>query len=229
MSGQARNFAREAIIAREAVEKADELGLEASGDELQEFADDFRRLRDLTSAKDTLDYLAHHGLTEDDFSDFCEATILIGKLRDRLASEERVREHFIRNRSEFDLAKVSTLTVAEESLAVEIILQVTEEGGDFHALARKHSLDADTKSLGGFQGFVARRRFNPEIAAKVFNAAAGEVLGPYPENGHFRLIFVEELNRAELDDRTRGLIADRIFDEWAAPFLSGPVSVTLRD
>jgi hypothetical protein len=37
------------------------------------------------------------------------------------------------------------------------------------------------------------------------------------------------LIRAELDDRIRELIAERIFDEWAAPFLSGPVLVTLRD
>jgi peptidylprolyl isomerase len=229
LSGQAGGFAREPIIAAEAVRKADELGLETSDEEMQEFSDEFRRLRDLYSAKDTLDFLSLHGLTEDDFSDFCEATILVGKIKEHLASEDRVREYFIRNRSDFDLAKISIMTVKEESLAGEIILQVAEEGRDFHALARKHSLDANTKSLGGFQGFVPRRRFNPEIAAKVFNAAAGEVLGPYPENGLLRLIYVEELIRAELDDRTRELIAERIFDEWAAPFLAGPVSVSLGD
>jgi peptidylprolyl isomerase len=229
LSGQDFGLARQAIIAREAVAKADELGLEASEEEMQEFADEFRRLRELYSAQETFDFLSRRGLTEDDFSEFCETTILLEKLKDHLASEDRVREYFIRNRSDFDLAKVSLLAVKEESLAGEIILQVTEEGGDFHALARKHSLDAATKSVGGFLGFVSRRRFGPEIVAKVFNASPGDVLGPYPEDGVFRLIYVEELVRAELDDRIREQIADKIFDEWAAPFLSGPVSVTLRD
>ena len=229
LSGGDFDLAREAIVAREAVEKADELGFEASDEETQAFADEFRRLRDLYSAKETLDFLSARGLSEDDFSEFCETTILLDKLREHLASEDRVREYFIRNRSDFDLAKVSVLSVQDEGLAGEILLQVTDEGADFHALARKHSLDADTKSLGGFLGFVARRRFGPEISAKVFNAAAGDVLGPFPAGGVFRLIFVEEIVRAELDDRVREQIADRIFDEWAAPFLAGPVSVTLRD
>jgi parvulin-like peptidyl-prolyl isomerase len=227
LSGQAASLYREVIVRREATKKARELKIEASDEELQILADSLRLTWGLFSSQETLDFLSLNGLTEDDFADYCEAAVLIQKLKDHLADENKIREHFINNRSEFDLARISTMTVKEESLAGEIILQVTEEGADFHALARKYSLDESTKQAGGFLGLASRRNFKPEISAKVFNAAAGEVVGPFPDNGFIRLIYVEELIRAELNDQIRDLIKERIFDEWASSFLKGTISVTL--
>lgn len=225
-TGQTDSLYREIIARTEAIKKARELKIAAADEELQEFADHLRLPRGLFSRVDTLDFLSQNGLTVDDFADYCEAAVLMRKLKDHLADESKIREHFINNRPEFDLARVSTITVAEESLAGEIVLQVAEDGADFHALARKYSQDESTKHAGGFLGLVPRQHFSPETAAKVFNAAAGDVVGPFPEGGSFLLLYVEELIRAELNDRTKDLIKERIFDEWASSFLKETITVT---
>jgi len=225
-SGQTDAIFRDVIARKEAIKKAGELKIEATDEELQEFADHLRVTWGLFTSKEMLGFLSLNGLTEDDFAGFCEAAVLTQKLKDHLADESKIREHFINNRAEFDRARVSTMTVKEESLAGEIILQVAEEGGDFHALARKYSLDESTKHTGGFLGLVPRRHFRPDIAAKVFNAAAGEVVGPVPGDGSWLLIYVEELARAELNDHLRDLIKERIFEDWASSFLRETIAVT---
>jgi hypothetical protein len=225
-TGQTDSLYRGIIARREAIKKAGELKIVAADEELQEFADHLRLTWGLFSSKDMLDFLSQNGLTVDDFADYCEAAVLTRKLKDHLADESKIREHFINNRSEFDLARLSTITVKEESLAGEIVLQVAEEGADFHALARKYSQDESTKHAGGFLGLVPRRHFRPDIAAKVFNAAAGEVVGPFPGDGSLLLIYVEELIRAELNDRIKDLIKERIFEEWASSFLKETITVT---
>ena len=225
-SGQTDPIFREVIARKEAVKKAGELKIVAGDEELQEFADHLRVTWGFFSSQEMLDFLIRNGLTEDDFADFCEAAVLVHKLKDHLADEGKIREHFINNRAEFDRARVSTITVKEESLAGEIILQVAEEGADFHALARKYSRDESTKHAGGSLGLVPRRHFRPDIAAKVFNASAGEVVGPLSGDGSWLLIYVEELARAELNDQLRDLIKERIFEEWASSFLKETITVT---
>jgi parvulin-like peptidyl-prolyl isomerase len=225
LAGQSDLLFREILVRKEAVRKAGELKIAASDEELQEFADRFRLARGLSSSKDTFDFLRRNGLTEEDFADYCEATVLTRKLKDHLADERTIRDYFINNRSDLDLTRVSTITVKDEGLASEIVLQVTEEGADFHALARKFSREEGTKDAGGFIGSVSRRHFSPEISAKVFNAARGEVVGPFPEEGIWRLYFVEERVRTELNDRTRELIKQRIFEDWASSSLKGQIAV----
>jgi len=225
-SGQADPAFHGIIIRREAAKRAVELKIAAADEELQEFADHWRIARALFSAKDTLEHLARCGLTVDDFEDLCEQSVLMRKLKDHLAEEVRIRELFVHNRSEFDRAGVSTMTVRDKGLADEILVQVAEEGADFHALARKFSRDESTKHAGGALGLVPRRYFRPDIAAKVFHASAGDVVGPLPEDGAWLLVFVEELLKAELNDRTRDLIKERIFEEWVASFLKDALTVS---
>jgi len=111
LSGQTDPLYRGVIVRREAIRKAGELKIEATDEELQEFADNLRVTWGLFSSEEMLNFLSRNGLTEDDYGDYCEAAVLTQKLRDRLADESKIREYFIANRSEFDLARVSTITV----------------------------------------------------------------------------------------------------------------------
>jgi parvulin-like peptidyl-prolyl isomerase len=219
LTGEADALIRGIILRREAARQAAELKIEATDAELQEFADHFRLARSLFSKKETLDYLGRSRMTVQDFATFCEEAVLARKLKDHLAGERAIKEHFIANRSEFELARVSKIRVADQGLAREIVIQVREEGTDFHALADRYSRDADTKHAGGSLGAVPRRFFTPDIAARIFNGTAGDLVGPFPDNGGWILIFIDELIRPELDERIRAEIKERIFREWAAPFV----------
>lgn len=222
LSGLAYTIYPEIMKRREARKKAGELGLTVSDSQLQTFADDFRKARHLYSARDMIAFLKNAGLTLSDFESFCESALLTDLLKEHLADERKVEEYFVNNRADFDLARISIITVKDENLAHEITMQVTEDGEDFHALARRHSLDQKSKYSGGHVGLISRKLLGPEIAAKVFNASPEDVLGPFKINGLFQVILVEEVIKADLANREiQDMVKERMFNEWIAPCLTG--------
>ena len=225
LTGQSQSIYNQIIIHKEVVKKAKELGIVISDEQLQRFADNFRSLKGLYSAQEMIDYLERSGLDEDDFEAFCEASLLTADLKEHMAEEKKVEEYFINNRSEFDFARISVIIVGEEGLANEIAMQVTEDGEDFHALARRHSLDEATKYSGGYVGVVSRKMLSPEIAAKVFNADAGDLVGPFQKDERQELIWVEEVIKPELTDQIKEGIKERIFAQWVSRFFEEGVRI----
>lgn len=226
LTGQADAIIRDAIKLKEAQKKASDMGLSASGDELQQFADSFRKIHGLMTAEDTYTFLAKKGLTEDDFEEFCEESLMMERIKDHLSDENRIQEYFVNNRADFDAARISVIAVKDQNLADEIVLQVTDEGVDFHLLARKHSIDLSTKYAGGYIGNVKRKMLDPQTAAKVFNASPGEVIGPFNQKDVFQLIFVEEIIKAEMNEENAAEIKERLFTEWISHITKGGFEVS---
>jgi parvulin-like peptidyl-prolyl isomerase len=221
LTGESHSIYKQIIIHKEVLKKAKELGIEITDEQLQQFADNFRSLKGLYSVQEMLGFLEDSGLTADDFEIFCEASLLMADLKEHMADQNRIKEYFVNNRLEFNFARISVIVVAEEGLANEIAMQVTEDGEDFHALARRYSLDKTTKHAGGYIGVVYRTMLSPEISAKVFNADADDLLGPFRKDEYHQLILVEEVVKPELTDQIREMIKERIFAQWMAPFFEG--------
>ncbi len=215
LTGGAGPVLFEIVKRREAAQKARELNLAVTDEELQKAADAYRAANSLYSAQETYDFFRRNGLSDEDFERFLEDSVLTDLLRDHLADENKVREYFINHRSQYDRALISVIVVAGEELANEIKLQVEEDEVDFASAAGKYSLDDATKQAGGRIGLVSRGAFPPDVSAKVFNAAAGELVGPFDAGGAFQLIQVHEVRRAELTANLQELIKDTILDEWA--------------
>jgi len=226
MTGQSTGIFYEMIKNKEVLKKAGELGITVSDEELQSFADNFRSLQGLHSASDMNMFLDKSGLTIDDFETFCEGSILTNHLKENFAGERQIEEYFVNNRSDFDLVRISSITVKEENLAHEIIMQVEEDEEDFHVLARKHSLE-DSKYAGGYIGLVSRKMLSPDITAKVFTASPGELTGPFQQDECFRLFFIEEVLKAQLNDTVRDAIQEIIFSEWGTQFLKKGINVRI--
>ncbi|MBN1848972.1 MAG: peptidylprolyl isomerase [Deltaproteobacteria bacterium] len=227
LTGQSQSIYNQIIIHKEVVKKAREMGMEITDDRLQQFADNYRSLRGLYSAQEMLYFLDQSGLTEDEFEAFCESSLLIADFKDRMAKAKKIEEYFINNRSEFDLARISIIAVDEEGLANEIAMQVAEDGEDFHALARRYSLDETTKYAGGYVGAVSRKMLSPEIAAKVFSADSGDLLGPFQKEQYQQLIWVEEVIKPELNDHIKEMIKERIFAQWVSQFFEEGVNINI--
>ena len=226
LTGHSDAIFPEIIKHREVMKKAKELNIEVTEEQLQQFADNFRTLRGLYSAEEMGHFLQNVGLKEDDFEAFCESSLLTAALKEHLADEKKIEEHFINNRSDFDLARISIIVVKDENLANEIIIQVTEDGEDFHGLARRHSLDEATKYCGGYAGIISRRIFPPEVNSKIFSAKAGDLLGPFQKDALFQLIFIEEVIRAGLGDNVKEAIKEKIFREWVYSFLEEGIKIS---
>ena len=171
-------------------------------------------------------HLEKEGLTLDDFEAYCETKILMNRIKDHIADEKGIEDYFYNNRAALDQARISCIIVKNENLANEIIMQVTEEGEDFHALARKYSEDGQSKYSGGYVGVISREKLPPEVGAKVFNASPGDVLGPFQKDGLFQLLLVEEITKADINDTNiKDIIKERIFNEWASQFIKEGIKV----
>ena len=225
LTGQGINIYIDIIKNREVKKKASESGITVSDEELQQFADKFRTIHSLYTAEEMLNFLENSGLTEDDFEEFCESIILTDAIKNYIATEDKIHECLVNNRAEFDLARISCITVNKESLANEIVIQVVEEGEDFHKLARQYSQDEATRYSGGYLGKITSSALSSEVAARVFNAAGGDLLGPFQRDNLFQLILVEEVIRAELNEEVRNVIKERIFNEWMSQFLKNGVTI----
>lgn len=230
LTGMFSNICSEVIKNKECTKKAKELGITVSDEQLQQFADNFRSIRGLNTTDDMNKFLKSAGLTVDDFEAFCEDTILIELLKDHIVDEDRIGEYFINNRAEFDLVRVSSIVVKEENLANEIVMQVQEDGEDFHVLARKYSVDESTRYSGGYAGTISRNLLPLEMAARVFNAAPGDLFGPFQRHGLFELILIEEVIKADMNNNeVKEALKEKIFSGWVSQFLKGGIRVNLRE
>lgn len=227
LTGQSDAIFSEIIKHREVMKRAKELKIEVTEEQLQQFADNFRTLRGLYSAEEMVHFLQNAALTDDDFEAFCESSLLSAALKEHLADEKKIEEQFVNNRSDFDLARISIIVVNDENLANEIILQVTEDGEDFHGLARRYSLDEATRYCGGYAGIISRRMFPPEVNSKIFSASADDLLGPFQKDSLFQLILIEEVIRAGLDEKVKEAIKEKIFREWVYSVLKEGIKISL--
>lgn len=183
-----------------------------STEELQESADAFRMRNSLYSVADTEQWLADNGMTLDDL----EETILLARLSDKIRNgwlEEEVGKYFAENRVDLETAEVYMLVTEDEAAARELRTQVAEEGADFMVLARKHSSHA-TARAGGYVGLMRRADLAGEVAAAVFGASQGEVVGPFKTDEGFTLIQVADLWAAALNADTEQSIRNLLFENW---------------
>ena len=198
-----------AIIARTAAER----GIAVSDEELQRAADDFRAERELHDTVSTETWLAEKHLSYVDWESLLEQQVLRKKLREAL-TQSKVDQHFAEQGLSFDAAGISRLVAKTEDIAKELRAQLIEEGADFHALTRQHSIDEATKLAGGYAGKVQRTALPAAVEAAVFGGKPGKVIGPVKTDDGWELIKIESLHPATLDDTLRESIKTQLFDEW---------------
>ena len=206
-------FLQDSIDAALVRQAAARQGVEVSGDELQQAADEFRLARELHDAETTERWLAAHHLTYEEWELMLEGEIIARKLREELTAG-RVEQHFAEQKLTFDTAALSRIIAPNEDVARELRAQIVEDNADFHALARAYSTDEATRAAGGYIGTVRRTDLEAEVEPAVFGASVGKVVGPFKTDEGWSLFKVEAVNRATLDDETREAIKSRLFEEW---------------
>jgi peptidylprolyl isomerase len=198
-----------ALIRQEAARR----GIGVTDAELQQAADAFRTQHGLREAAATRRWLRENHLTTAAWERLLEEDVRARKLRAAL-TDAAVEPFFAQRRLSFDAATVSHILVGDEHLARELRAQVADDGVDFHALARQYSEDATTRPAGGYIGPVGRDALDAAEEPAVFAAQPGDVVGPFAAGSRWRLILVEAVHRAVLDEPARERIRAILFDEW---------------
>ena len=209
LTGQFEGLIEQFVRDRLTVQAAKKQGIRVSEQEIQERADQFRRARGLHRASDTNKYLdaLHVGL--DEFEAFLTDGLYQEKMLARVCSEQAVQAHFKLNSPRFDSIEVSHIVLDAEGKAKEMISVLADDPDSFDEMA-------DTREHGGLIGKVLRGSLRTDIEAKVFNAAVGELLGPFisADRTVFEIFKVKAKHPARLDDDTATEVRRLLREEW---------------
>lgn len=215
LTGQFESLVEQLVRDRLTVRAAKRHGIRVSPEEVQERADQFRRARGLHRATDTNRYLDALGITLDEFESFITDGLYHEKMMEQVCSSKAVGEYFKLNSPKFDSIEVSHIVLDGEGKAKEMVSILRDEPESFPEMAREHSI-VDTREQGGVIGKVLRGSLKTDIEAKVFNAAVGEVLGPFPahDRSFYEIFAVNGKTPAVLDEDTAAEIRRLLREEW---------------
>lgn len=215
LSGRYDSLIEEIVKDKLAVHAAKRKKLEITPEEIQERADQIRRVWGLHRASDTIKWLDARGISLDDFEQFVMDILYHEKIMDQVSNDNALEEYFNLNSPKFDSIIVSHILVDSEGKAKELMAVLEDDPDSFPDMAREHSL-ADTSSDGGYIGKVIRGALQPDIESKVFNAAEGDLLGPFPsaDENFFEIFIINDKHNAELNDDTRDEVRRIVRDEW---------------
>jgi len=199
------------------VHAAKKAGITITAEEIQERADQLRRVKGLHRAVDMNRYLEANKITLDDFEQYLTEMLYHEKMLEQIGREEAVDEYFNLNAPKFDSIDISHIMVDSKGKAREIMAMLEDDPDSFGELAREHSL-ADTCEDGGYIGRVLRGALRSDVEAKVFNAAEGDLLGPYPsaDESYFEIFTVNAKRPAALNDDTVDEVRRLLKEEWIA-------------
>lgn len=215
LAGRFDTLMEEIVREKLTVHAARKAGIEVEPQEIQERANQIRRVRGLHRSVDMNRWMDQLGITLDDLERFIVDMLYYEKMQQNIATDTEVADYYALHSPEFDSIVVSHIIVDSEGKAKEILAIAEDEPDTFADLARDHSV-ADTATAGGYIGPVMRGNLQSDIEAKVFHAEPGEVLGPFPtgDGSHYEIFMINDKRTAELDESTADEIRRKLKEAW---------------
>lgn len=215
LTGQFEALLEQFVRDRLAVLGAKHAGIKVTEEEIQERANQFRRVRGLHRASDTNKYLDAMRVSAEEFEAFIANGLYQEKVMRKVCSEDAVRGYFKLNSPKFDSVEVSHIVVDSEPKAREMIAVLRDDPSTFQEMAREHSI-AETRDKGGLIGKVLRGSLRSDVEAKVFNAAPGDLLGPFAsaDRTAFEIFRMNAKHPARLDEDTSTEVRRLLGEDW---------------
>lgn len=217
LTGQFEGLIEQLVRDRLTVRAARKLGLSVPPQEIQERADQFRRSLALHRAADMNHYLDTLGVSLDEFESFITDGLYQEKMMEQVCADRMVEQYFKLNSPKFDSVEVSHIVLDSEGKAKEMMSALADDPDSFAEMAREHSID-DAGERGGVIGKVLRGSFKADIEARVFNAAIGDLLGPFPSPDRlfYEIFTLNAKHPATLDAETATEVRRLLREEWLA-------------
>ena len=132
LTGQFESLIEQVVRDKLTVHAAKKHGVHLSEDEIQERADQFRRVRGLHRASDMNHYLDVLGVSLDEFERFITDGLYQEKMLSTIGGRAAVEEYFSLNSPRFDAIEVSHVVLDSEGKAREMISVLRDEIGRAH-------------------------------------------------------------------------------------------------
>lgn len=225
---QIRSICQQILYQRLIDRASEERQVTVSGQDIQAEADRTRYELRLESAARTQEWLTDHLVTAADWEIGIHARLLRQKLKEALFAQD-VERIFMQSRIDFEEISLYRLRVPYLPLAQELFYQIEEGEISFYEAAHLYDVDEQRQLRCGYDGRLRRLDFEPDIAAILFGANAGTILGPFAIDAAYELLMVGEFIVPELTQEVRETILEQIFQEWLESELNHFVHHQNRD
>jgi parvulin-like peptidyl-prolyl isomerase len=217
LSGRFDELLDEVVKEKLVVQSAKRDGVKITDEAVQQRADQLRRVKGLHRAVEMQRYLESLKVSVAEYQAFVTDTLYYDRMMERILSDESVDKFFQLNSPKFDSIDVSHIILDSAGKAREMLAILGDEPERFAELAREHSF-ADTGKDGGYIGRVSRGSLQADVEAKVFHAAEGAVLGPFPtpDELFFEIFMINRKRPPVLDEDTKTEIRRLLKDKWLA-------------
>ena len=192
---------------------AEREGVHIDQDTLQAEVNEWRYKHQLDRAEDTDEWLAARGVALCEVASIVENRLLCCALAERV-TKGRIEPYFAEHTLDFDEVELCWISVADEAIAEELAIQMTEESRDFYAFALRYSNDSGTRPACGFMGRLRRSQLPVGVSPLLFAASPGTIVGPVRIEKGFGLYLVRNVYRATLAATVRKEIRDILFERW---------------
>jgi parvulin-like peptidyl-prolyl isomerase len=192
---------------------AQEGGLIVTPEEIQAEINRWRLENRLETEADINRWLVEQMLTMQDWEEAIHQHLLEQRLSDSLFSRE-IEEFFAHHQHDFDQVLLYKLIVPYEHLALELFYQISSHEISFYEAAHLYDIDPRRREHCGYEGKLYRCNLDSELAAVIFNASIGELIGPIITEQGIHLLMVEEMIPSELTTTIRQNILKGMFKQW---------------
>ena len=188
--------------------------VELSDEELQRGLDGLRRIHKLYDTETTQRWMEQRGLTHEQLEELVADNLTYLKVRERVTGG-RVERYFEEHGPELASAHVAQLECLDEDNAHRLHHQILAGELDFFEAAQQHFLAAPAQVRLGLTT-LRRCEAAPELAAAVFAAQPGDIVGPVRVGERHVIARVMSVIPARLDEPTRTAIEAILFEAWLA-------------
>ena len=187
--------------------------IKVSDEQLAADLTEFRVRRRLFTATAVERWLAEHGTSELQLEDHLRQDAARDELRRQISGDgDAQAAYFAAHRSDFDRIQVARIFVTERESADSLFRELCSEPQRFLAVAQRQFL----RDAGRAELFMTLRRdeLAPGEAALVFETEPGQLAPVLASGDGFEVVQVLRRIPAVLDDETRALIGERVFERW---------------
>jgi hypothetical protein len=157
-------------------------------------------------------YLQQRGWSAEDLCYFATKGERVERFRRQVFSEE-VELRFLAKKLDRDQIHYSLIRVRDSDLAFELHQRLQEGEASFEELAACYS-EGDERHNGGRVGPVPLTQAHAQVAEKLRISQPGQLLPPFFLVDIWLILSLDAWEGARLDDNTRSLLLQELFNEW---------------
>lgn len=222
MSGKVSELIQNATRRRIILDRAQEIGIAPTTDEIQLAADRLRMSNQLETAEATLNWLETNFLSITDLEQIVTHQLITEQLVHHLFAD-RVEHYFHQNLLEYLGATIYEVILTDKYLAMELFYALEEGDLNFADVARQYIAEPELNRRGGYLGTVNRNHLRPEISAAVFAATPPQLIEPVVTAIGTHLIYVEAIVQPQLNSLYQQILM-QMFDRWLSQQLASSCS-----